>query len=60
MHYARILADLAHQRGFDGWLLNFEVPLGDGDKQARAITLWIGLLRRELKRAVGEHAEVVW
>ncbi|GJE99447.1 glycoside hydrolase family 85 protein [Phanerochaete sordida] len=59
-HYARLLADLAHQRGFDGWLLNFEVPFRGAVEQARALTLWIGFLERELKRAVGDHAEVVW
>lgn len=26
-HYARLLAILARQRGFDGYLLNFECPL---------------------------------
>lgn len=59
-HYARLLAKLAYQRGFDGYLLNFEVPLRGGVEQTRALTLWIGLLERELKRLVGEHAEVSW
>lgn len=60
LHYARLLADLAHQRGFDGYLLNFEYALPVGVEQARALTLWIGLLERELKRAVGAHAQVIW
>ncbi|EKM58962.1 glycoside hydrolase family 85 protein [Phanerochaete carnosa HHB-10118-sp] len=59
-HYARLLANLAYQRGFDGYLLNFEAPLRGGVEQTRALTLWIGLLERELKRLVGEHAQVVW
>ncbi|KAI0745210.1 glycosyl hydrolase family 85-domain-containing protein [Earliella scabrosa] len=59
-HYARLLADLAYQRGFDGYLLNFEVPFQGGVEQTRALTLWIAMLEQELKRKVGVHAEVVW
>ena len=59
-HYARLLADLAYQRGFDGYLLNFEVPLRGRVEQTRALSLWIALLERELKQVVGEHAQVVW
>ena len=59
-HYARALADLARQRGFDGYLLNVECPLGGGPEQARALTGWIGLLRYYLKTQVGDHAEVIW
>lgn len=59
-HYARLLAELAHQRGFDGYLLNIETALGGGVEQTRALTLWIALLERELKRAVGQHAHVIW
>ncbi|KAI0352492.1 hypothetical protein OH77DRAFT_791955 [Trametes cingulata] len=59
-HYARVLADLAYQRGFDGYLLNIEIPLRGGVEQTRAVTLWIALLERELKRTVGEHAHVIW
>ncbi|KAI0368431.1 hypothetical protein BV20DRAFT_969248 [Pilatotrama ljubarskyi] len=59
-HYARILAELAYQRGFDGYLLNIETALRGGVEQTRALTLWIALLERELKRTVGEHAHVIW
>lgn len=59
-HYAKVLARLARQRGFDGWLLNFESRLGGGVEQARGVAAWIGLLKKELKREVGEHAEVIW
>ena len=59
-HYARLLADLAFQRGFDGYLLNIEVPLRGSVEQTRAVSLWIVLLEQELKRVVGEHAQVMW
>ncbi|OCH93261.1 hypothetical protein OBBRIDRAFT_749870 [Obba rivulosa] len=59
-HYARVLADLAHQRGFDGYLLNFECPLRGGLEQARVLTAWIALLENELQRKVGSHAQVIW
>ena len=59
-HYARLLAELAYQRGFDGYLLNFEYPLLGGVQQARALTMWIALLEQELKRKVGPHAEAMW
>ncbi|KAI1792570.1 glycosyl hydrolase family 85-domain-containing protein [Ganoderma leucocontextum] len=59
-HYARLLAELAYQRGFDGYLLNFEYPLLGGVQQARALTMWIALLEQELKRKIGPHAEAMW
>ncbi|TBU29158.1 glycosyl hydrolase family 85-domain-containing protein [Dichomitus squalens] len=59
-HYARLLAEIAYQRGFDGYLLNFEAPLRGGVEQTRALTLWIALLEQELKRKVGSHAEAMW
>ncbi|KAJ8518531.1 hypothetical protein ONZ45_g4430 [Pleurotus djamor] len=59
-HYARLLADLARDRGFDGYLLNFECPLQGGFEQTRALTVWISLLRSELNAKVGSHAEVIW
>ena len=31
-----------------------------GVEQARALTLWITLLERELKQRVGPHAEAMW
>ncbi|THH17582.1 hypothetical protein EW146_g3251 [Bondarzewia mesenterica] len=61
-HYASVLADLARQRGFDGYLLNFEFPLraGGGVGQTRALAAWIALLNTEMKAKVGPHAEVIW
>lgn len=60
MHYARILADLAYQRGFDGYLLNIEVPLRGGVEQCRALSTWIGMLEEALRKRVGDHAQVIW
>ncbi|KAI6040983.1 glycoside hydrolase family 85 protein [Pisolithus marmoratus] len=59
-HYASRLAELAFQRGFDGYLLNFESSLPGGSEQARALTAWITLLRAQLRSKVGTHADVVW
>ncbi|KAI0689105.1 glycosyl hydrolase family 85-domain-containing protein [Cytidiella melzeri] len=59
-HYARLLADLAYQRGFDGYLLNVEVPLQGGIEQCRALSTWISLLEAELKQRVGDHAQAIW
>ncbi|KAJ7886164.1 glycosyl hydrolase family 85-domain-containing protein [Mycena olivaceomarginata] len=59
-HYARLLAEVAHQRGFDGYLLNFECPLRGGIEQTRAVSAWMTLLVDELKSKIGSHAEVVW
>jgi hypothetical protein len=59
-HYARALAELARQRGFDGYLLNVEVPLAGGPAQARILAAWITLLREELRVRVGAHAETIW
>ncbi|KAJ7226631.1 glycosyl hydrolase family 85-domain-containing protein [Mycena haematopus] len=59
-HYARLLAELAHQRGFDGYLLNFECPLRGGIEHTRAVAAWTTLLVDELKSKIGSHAEVVW
>ena len=59
-HYARTLAHLAHQRDFDGYLLNVEVALAGGAEQARALAGWIAMLESELRARVGAHAQVVW
>ncbi|KAF9236910.1 glycoside hydrolase family 85 protein [Melanogaster broomeanus] len=58
--YAVLLAELAYQRGFDGYLLNFEYHLQGGTEQARALAAWILLLRSELRAKVGPHAQAVW
>lgn len=60
LHHARTLANLAYQRGFDGYLLNMEVGLKEGMEQARNLSIWISLLEEELRRAIGDHAQVVW
>lgn len=59
-HYARLLSNLAVQRGFDGYLLNFEVPLQGSVEQTRALAAWITILQNTLKVKVGPHAEVIW
>ncbi|KAL9712325.1 hypothetical protein Ac2012v2_003562 [Leucoagaricus gongylophorus] len=56
-HYAVALADLAAERGFDGYLMNFECWLTGGIEQARALAAWLGLLQSELIQRVGPHAE---
>ncbi|KZT23206.1 glycoside hydrolase family 85 protein [Neolentinus lepideus HHB14362 ss-1] len=60
MHYARLLADLAVERGFDGYLLNFECPLRGSVEQTQALCAWISMLQSELWEKVGPHAEVIW
>ncbi|KAI0755992.1 glycosyl hydrolase family 85-domain-containing protein [Irpex lacteus] len=59
-HYARLLADLAYQRGFDGYLINIETPLRGGVEQSRTLSTWIALLESELKRRLGNHAQAIW
>ncbi|KAG9017383.1 hypothetical protein FRB93_007497 [Tulasnella sp. JGI-2019a] len=59
-HYACALAQLACDRGFDGWLLNFECDLPQKEEQGRSLSLWIRRLKQELRERVGPHAEVVW
>ena len=59
-HYTAVLADLAKERGFDGYLLNFECPLQGGVEQTRALAAWITLLQSELLRKVGSHATTLW
>ena len=71
-HYATHLALLAKERGFDGWLLNFEVPMFYPDPdhkgrdtedvgldRAKLLMIWIELLRKEVEREV-VGGEVVW
>ncbi|KAF8999398.1 glycoside hydrolase family 85 protein [Cyathus striatus] len=59
-YYARLLAELAHERGFDGYLLNFECPLAGNYEQTRALAAWITILQNELLKKVGPHAEAIW
>ena len=58
-HYARVLAELARERGFDGYLLNFECPLV-GVVDTRAVAAWITLLQSEILARVGPHGETHW
>lgn len=58
--YAVLFAELAYQRGFDGYLLNFESTLSYKTDHARALAAWILLLKEELRVKVGPHAQVMW
>ncbi|TFK67271.1 hypothetical protein BDN72DRAFT_914846 [Pluteus cervinus] len=58
--YATTLANLAQQRGFDGWLMNFETSLEGAGAQARAVAAWLTILQSELEAKVGPHAETIW
>jgi mannosyl-glycoprotein endo-beta-N-acetylglucosaminidase len=59
-HYARVLAELARERGFDGYLLNVECSLVGGVEQTRAVAAWITLLHTEILARVGAHGETHW
>ncbi|KAF9475825.1 glycoside hydrolase family 85 protein [Pholiota conissans] len=59
-YYAKRLAELAAERGFDGYLLNFECPLGGGVEQTRALSAWITILQSEILEKVGSHGETIW
>jgi hypothetical protein len=60
-HYAHLLAELAYQRGFDGYLLNFESSFSQFEvEQSRALASWITILQSELQARIGPHAQTVW
>lgn len=59
-HYATVLAELARERGFDGYLLNFECALSGGPEQMRDIAAWITVLQSEILDKVGPHGETIW
>jgi mannosyl-glycoprotein endo-beta-N-acetylglucosaminidase len=59
-YYAEVFADIAKERGFDGYLLNIEIGLGRGAEEARALSSWITLLQAELEKKVGPHAQTIW
>lgn len=59
-YYAKRLAELARERGFDGYLLNFECPLVGRYEQTRALAAWITLLQSEILDKVGPHGETIW
>ena len=55
-----MLAELARERGFDGYLLNFEVPLSGQFEQTRTLAAWITLLQSEILAKVGPHGQTLW
>lgn len=59
-YYAEVLADVAKERGFDGYLLNIEIGLGRGAEEARALASWITILQDQLVKKVGPHAQTIW
>jgi mannosyl-glycoprotein endo-beta-N-acetylglucosaminidase len=59
-HYAKSLAKLAMDLGFDGWLLNFECALQGGPTQTHLLSAWVTMLQIEMKSLVGDHAQVMW
>ena len=59
-HYARVLAELAKERGFDGYLLNVECALAGGVEQTRALAAWITILQSEIFEKVGPHGQTIW
>ena len=76
LRYADMLVDLAILRGFEGWLLNFELELGmdsgqtngEGEKQfewkeehSTAIRAWSNYLTSEMTRRIPNAAGgVIW
>lgn len=65
--YADLLVDLAVDRGFEGWLVNVEVPLGveRGEQllwereHAVALVGWLAYLTSETKRRI-PGGETMW
>ena len=58
-YYAKVLAGLAKERGFDGWLLNIEIDMAEGPSAARGLAAWLTVFRKEIVKAVGEHGKVL-
>ncbi|KZT59097.1 glycoside hydrolase family 85 protein [Calocera cornea HHB12733] len=56
--YADSLIDLCELRGFDGYLLNFEVPY-ENAKNARLLGAWVAYLRSESARRLGPDRSVI-
>lgn len=59
-HYAVLLAELAAQRGFDGYLVNVECPLKGRFDQTQAFAAWMTILQDQMRKRVGPHAETIW
>ncbi|TFK24206.1 hypothetical protein FA15DRAFT_669759 [Coprinopsis marcescibilis] len=59
-YYAELFADIAKERGFDGWLMNVEIYLQGGAAQARGLAAWMSLLTDAIHRKVGPHGQVIW
>lgn len=58
------LVDLAVERGFEGWLVNVEVPLGiegkaSAEQHAQGLLVWLRYLRDETARRV-PGGETIW
>lgn len=60
MFYIDCLVSLAVERGFDGYLLNIECPLPEGEADVRLLVRWISLFRSKLIQAIGPHAQLIW
>lgn len=58
-HYAKVLANLARERGFDGWLVNIEIDMSGGRTEARGLAAWLTIFQREVTKAVGAHGKVL-
>ncbi|KZO92845.1 glycoside hydrolase family 85 protein [Calocera viscosa TUFC12733] len=56
--YADYLIDLCELRGFDGYLLNFEVSY-ENAKNARLLGAWVAYLRSESRRRLGADRSVI-
>ncbi len=52
------LAAIAAYHGFEGWLINIENTLPKD--LIPALVHFVGYLRGAMRRAVGQHASVVW
>ncbi|KAM0788780.1 hypothetical protein ACM66B_002870 [Microbotryomycetes sp. NB124-2] len=64
--FADLFVDLAVERGFEGWLVNVEVPFGIRDKgvspqeHVNAMLTWLAYLRAETARRIPVGGEIMW
>ena len=61
---ADLLVELALERGFDGWLINIEVPFGISgvlsvEEHVEKMLIWLRYLRDEVARRI-PNGEVMW
>ncbi|KAH6890096.1 glycosyl hydrolase family 85-domain-containing protein [Coprinopsis sp. MPI-PUGE-AT-0042] len=61
-HYAKLLANLARERGFDGWLVNIEIDMSGGRTEARGLAAWLTIFQREVLMydSVIIRGDLVW